>query len=97
MRIPYTPEYSRFLMHKLVSLVEVAGFLAVLLSIAANAIYMLISPRAWFRLPRWFRKSGGLSEKRYSSGSGAIQIRILGAIALAITGSMLYAAFIRSR
>jgi hypothetical protein len=84
-------------MHKLVGFAEVTGFLAVLLLMAVIAMYMLVSPRAWFRLPRWFRGSGGLSEKRYSSGSGAIQIRIVGAIGLAITGSMFYAAFIRHR
>jgi hypothetical protein len=53
-------------------------------AIASNAALMLFSPRIWFRIPHWVRFSGSLSETKYSSGWGAIQIRVLGACFLAI-------------
>ena len=49
-----------------------------------NAAYMLLSPRAWFRLPRLMRLNGSLTEERYSRGWGAVQVRLLGAILLAV-------------
>ena len=55
-----------------------------------NASYMLLSPRAWFRLPSWLRANGSLTADRYSSGSGAIQVRMTGAILLAAVGWMIW-------
>jgi hypothetical protein len=55
-----------------------------------NAIFMLVSPRAWYRLPWWFRASGGLTEEKYGSGWGAIQVRLLGAIFLVVIVWVLY-------
>jgi hypothetical protein len=40
---------------------------------------MIVSPRVWFRLPGWIRMTGSLTEKKYGSGPGAFQIRLLGA------------------
>ncbi len=47
-----------------------------------NAGFMLASPRAWFRLPAWLRAQGSLTEDKFSTGWGAIQIRLLGALIL---------------
>ena len=58
--------------------------IVVVLAISANAFYMLISPQAWFRLPGWIRLNGTLIQKKYGSGWGAVQIRVLGAIMLAV-------------
>ena len=45
-----------------------------------NGTVMLLSPRRFFALPRWLRAQGTLTESRYSSGFGALQLRLLGAI-----------------
>jgi len=58
--------------------------------VLANAIVMLISPRAWFQLPRWIRLSGSLTKTKFSSGGGAIQVRLLGACFLAIIAWFLH-------
>jgi hypothetical protein len=52
---------------------------------ALNALTMVISPRHWFLLPEWIQGSGSLRLRRekYSSGWGAFQVRLLGAIFLA--------------
>lgn len=51
--------------------------------VSINAAYMLVSPQAWYRLPSWLRLNGSLTEDRYSTGWGAIQIRLTGAMILA--------------
>jgi hypothetical protein len=66
----------------------VAGILALLFVV--NASYMLASPRAWFRLPSWIKAQGTLTEKRYSTGWGAIQVRLTGAIMLSVIGWVIY-------
>jgi len=63
--------------------------------IVINGLYMLVSPRAWYRLPHWFRASGGLSQEKYGSGWGAIQVRLVGATFLAVTAWVLYDTFSR--
>jgi hypothetical protein len=55
-----------------------------------NGIFMLISPRAWFRLPEWIRAQGSLTESKYASGWGAIAVRMVGAAWLAGIGWVLY-------
>jgi hypothetical protein len=50
--------------------------------ITINASVMLISPRAWFRLPNWLRAQGTLTEEKYGSGWGAMQLRLGGAVIL---------------
>ena len=70
--------------------------LAFFVYVSINALYMLISPRAWFRLPLWMQLSGSLRAKRakYKTGVGALQVRILGAVFLVCAFWLLFA-FIR--
>lgn len=65
-------------------LIGIVCFIVVAVAVVSNGVLMLVSPRLWFRAPHWARLSGGLSEAKYSSGWGAIQIRLLGACFLAI-------------
>lgn len=66
-------------------LLAVTGFL-----VGANALYMLISPQAWYRLPRWIRAEGSLTKENYSTGWGAVQVRLTGALTLAFIGWVIY-------
>jgi len=61
-----------------------AGCIAIAVGVfmTINAAFMLASPRTWFRLPGWLRAQGSLTEDKYSSGWGAIQIRVTGALIL---------------
>jgi hypothetical protein len=62
---------------------QIIGWLAVCalaVVLLWNGVFMLISPRAWFRLPSYLRLNGGLTEKKYGSGWGAVQTRITGGI-----------------
>jgi hypothetical protein len=61
-----------------------------------NGAVMLISPRSWFRLPRWLRAQGTLSEDRCSTGVGAFQVRLLGAAIIGSLGSIAYEIFTRA-
>jgi hypothetical protein len=56
--------------------------LVVVAIVAVNALFMLISPRAWFRLPKWTGVHGTLTEAKFGSGWGAILVRITGALML---------------
>jgi len=58
--------------------------------LAINASFMIVSPKAWFRLPSWILAKGTLTEKRYASGWGAVQVRITGAMMLGAIGFVLY-------
>jgi uncharacterized membrane protein len=60
-----------------------------------NALFMLASPRAWFRLPHWIRAQGSLTEQRYANGWGGIQVRSAGAILLAFIAWVVYHSFIQ--
>jgi hypothetical protein len=55
----------------------------VLMFCFVNGLFMLISPRAWFRLPWWIRAEGSLTEQKYGRGWGAIEVRLTGAITVA--------------
>jgi hypothetical protein len=55
-----------------------------------NAVVMLISPRAWFKLPNWIRAQGTLSERKNSRGFGAFELRVLGALMLAAIAWVVY-------
>ena len=67
--------------------------IAVGMLLMINAVFMLASPRAWFRLPGWLRAQGSLTEDKYSSGWGATQIRLIGAMILATIAWVLYDMF----
>ncbi|HWY69216.1 MAG TPA: hypothetical protein VNX88_11140 [Terriglobales bacterium] len=71
----------------------IAVIVGVLMTI--NAAFMLASPRAWFHLPVWLRAQGSLTEDRYSSGWGAVQIRVTGALILGARAWVLYDMFLR--
>jgi hypothetical protein len=62
----------------------------VVAAIAVNAFYMLLSPKAWFRLPDWILAKGTLTEKRFASGWGAMEVRLAGAAMLAVIAWVLY-------
>jgi hypothetical protein len=64
--------------------IGVLCFVITIAAVGANALLMLISPRLWFRFPQWIRLSGSLTAEKFSSGSGALQVRLLGAGFLAI-------------
>ena len=49
-----------------------------------NAVVMLVSPRRWFSMPEWLRIQGSFGKNKYSHGSGAVEVRILGAIFVAL-------------
>jgi hypothetical protein len=69
-----------------VPMIGILGWLmcvAVVLVATLNACYMLLSPRAWFRLSHWSRAEGSLTAEKYSIGWGAVQVRLSGAVILA--------------
>lgn len=68
---------------------------AVGLVMSVNACYMLVSPRAWFRLPGWLRAEGSLTEGKYTTGWGAIQVRLTGALFLLVIGWVIYESLLR--
>lgn len=49
-----------------------------------NGVYMVLSPTRWWDLPGWIRASGTLRKSQYSSGWGAVQVRITGGLLLAM-------------
>jgi hypothetical protein len=60
------------------------------LAIAVNAVFMLVSPRAWFGLPSWIRAQGVLTQDKYAEGWRSVLIRILGAIILLLIGGVTF-------
>ena len=67
-----------------------AGIGVVAVLMAVNGAFMLISPRAYFRLPEWFAFRGSLTKERYSTGWGAFQLRVCGGVML---GTLLWVIF----
>jgi hypothetical protein len=79
--------------------VKLVGWVALYLTgafIVVNAFFMLVSPTAWFRLPRWLRANGSLTKERYAAGWGSVEVRLAGAGILGMIGWVLYA-FITKR
>jgi len=60
------------------------------LIMAINAVFMLFSPRAWFRLPGWLRAQGSFTEDRLATRWGVIHVRLTGAMILAAIAWVLY-------
>jgi hypothetical protein len=56
----------------------------------ANAAIMLASPKLWFQLPSWSGVHGTMTEQKYGNTWGHLQIRILGAIFLAVSLGIIY-------
>ena len=69
-------------------IIAVASLVALFL--AVNGAFMLLSPRAWFGLPKWLRVSGNLSKGDHVSGLGALDVRIAGAAFLGIVAWVVY-------
>jgi uncharacterized protein YjeT (DUF2065 family) len=79
---------------------QILGWLtvaAVGVVLVVNGLFMVLSPRAWFRLPSWIPGRGSLTEKRYGSGWGAIPVRLLGAILVGVVVWVLYDSLLRPR
>jgi hypothetical protein len=74
-------------------MIGVISAILVLLAVSINATCMLISPRTWFELPAWVRLNGSLRKEKYGSGWAAGQVRIAGAIFLAMIGWLLFDMF----
>src|SRR5262249_52783226 len=55
-----------------------------------NALFMLVSPKAWFRLSRWIGAHGTLTEREYSSGWRSVTVRLGGAATIVVIGWVLY-------
>jgi len=68
-------------------------FIVTIVAVVGNATLMLISPRVWFRIPHWMRLSGSLTEAKFSTGWGAIQVRLLGACFLGVMAWFLHGCF----
>jgi hypothetical protein len=51
---------------------------------------MLISPRAWLRLPSWFPSVGPSFRERYADDRGLIELRYVGAALLTFIGWVIY-------
>jgi hypothetical protein len=83
------------------SMLHTLGWLGVILLglvFVINGAFMLFSPRAYFRLPDWLApKSSHITEKRYGSGWGAIELRICGAAFLGTIVWVVYDGFLKSR
>jgi hypothetical protein len=60
-----------------------AIFAVVAVIMIINALFMIISPRAWLRLPGWIRARGTLMEDKYRDGGGQLQLRVAGGVILA--------------
>jgi hypothetical protein len=60
------------------------------LMMTINAVFMVFSPRAWFRLPSWIRASGVLTKEKYSEGGLSVLVRLLGAIILILVGGVVF-------
>jgi hypothetical protein len=73
----------------------VAGVLALVMLI--NASFMLVSPRAWFRLPVWIRFNGSLAETKYARGRRSLEVQLAGAAMLAIILWVVYDIFFSPR
>lgn len=60
-----------------------------------NGLFMLTSPKAWFRLPWWIAAHGSLTEEKYGTGWGAIEVRVTGAVMVVAIVWVLYDILIR--
>ena len=81
--MPQQPQHLKWVL-------AICVFAIVALPFVVNGMFMLVSPRAWYRLPHWFRASSGLSEQKYGRGWGAVQVRLVGATYLAVAVWVLY-------
>ena len=71
----------------------IALLVGVLMTI--NGALMLASPRRWFRAPPWLGYHGSLTEEKYATGWGGVQVRLTGLLTLAAIGWVLYELLVR--
>ena len=73
------------------------GLTALLVGLAfvLNGCFMLISPKAWLRLPVWLTGSRSFRGTRYGGSGASMQIRILGAVFIAFPVLCLMHSFFR--
>ena len=62
-----------------------------------NGMFMLVSPRAWFRLPYWLSAIGSLREGKHSGGRGAVKVRAGGAAILVLLAWAIHQMFFLHR
>jgi hypothetical protein len=76
-----------------------AGIMAGLVGVylLVNGIFMLVSPRAWFRLPYWLSAIGSLRQEKHSGGWGAVKVRTGGAAIMVILAWVIYQTFFAHR
>jgi hypothetical protein len=55
-----------------------------------NAGIMLTSPKLWFKFSSWSGTQGVMTERQYGNTWGHLQIRLLGAIFLAVSLWVIY-------
>jgi hypothetical protein len=87
------PKLRKMLMRQILGWTMGAVVALVLL---INALFMLISPRAWFRFPKWLpARNSAMTEERYGSGPDAIATRITGAVIIAFILYILFDVFLK--
>jgi len=94
MRHPPSPGFVRLLtqllpwelwmLERLLHIGLWVAFVVTAAIILINAFYMVISPKAWFALPRWLGLRGVMTPERYGNRWGALQVRVLGAIVIVV-------------
>ncbi len=72
-----------------------AGLVGIYLLV--NGIFMLVSPRAWFRLPYWLSAIGSLRQEKHASGWGAVKVRSGGAAMIVVLAWLIYSVFFLQR
>ena len=78
----------------LIKLLILAFAIYVFIAVIINGLFMLVSPKAWFRLPCWFRAIGWISARKSTSDWGGAQIRLLGAMFVGVMAYVVYSMFI---
>jgi len=53
---------------------------ALLMQVFINGFYLLISPKAWSRLPKWLRFRGPKAEDNRSEGHSEFRMRLAGVL-----------------
>jgi hypothetical protein len=80
-------------------MLDVIGWFIVIIVVThlvINALFMLLSPKAWFRLPKWFVPlSSSVAESRFGVGRGAIGVRLTGIVILAFIVWVVYDMFVK--
>jgi hypothetical protein len=78
------------------TLVVVGAIAAIALGLllVINGLIMLASPRVWFKLPEWFAAWGNLRPEKYSTGWGAVQVRLTGAVFVGMVLWVVYDMFL---